>query len=368
MSDGSAAARRPRRAIDGLVLLDKPAGITSNAALQRVKRALNAEKAGHTGTLDPLATGLLPVCLGEATKFSAGMLDAEKGYRAVIELGVTTDTGDREGAVIATGNAPADRGAIEDVIATFRGDIQQRPHRYSAIKRDGRALYSYARAGVDIDVEPRAVRIVELDIVEWQTPLLTIDVLCSKGTYIRSLAEDIGERLGCGAHVAELRRTMVAHLRLDDAVTLDAIEAMPESERDACLLPITRLVQELDAIELDDVEATGFLHGRRIALSSPVVVRAQRRAERERADSSVAVYRRGRREGEPGGDGGASARAAANDDTRGGGTGGVGFLGIATLSADGDRFVLVPTRVIATRAAPGCQDLRQDGMTLDLHE
>ena len=311
------SVRRPRRALDGVVFLDKPHGITSNVALQRVKRAFNADKAGHTGTLDPLATGLLPICFGEATKFSTGLLDADKGYRATIELGATTDTGDREGEVIARGVVPTDLATIEHALAAFRGDILQRPHRYSAIKRDGRALYSYARAGIDVEVEPRAVRIILLDVEDWRPPMLSINVLCSKGTYIRSLAEDIGTRLGCGGHVAELRRTRVGHLVLDDAVSLEQIEGASPESRDALLQPLTRLVEKLRTIELDPTAAAAFLHGQRIALpATPSGV------------SSTAPI---------------AVRVA-------GSTGDTGFLGLATVVQEDDRSLVVPTRVVAMRS------------------
>lgn len=260
--------RRLRRRVDGVVLVDKPTGFTSNAILQRVRRAFAAEKAGHTGTLDPLASGLLPICLGEATKFSIALLDADKRYRAVIELGVKTETGDREGAILSVAEPPLDLASIASTVAGFRGEIQQRPHRYSAIKRDGRPLYSYARAGVNIEIEPRAVRIHALDIVTWNRPLLTIDVVCSKGTYIRSLAEDIGNGIGCGAHVKELRRTGVAHLTIDDAVPVSRLEESTPEDRDAWLHPITLLVAPLPAIDLDSETARRFLHGQRIALDA----------------------------------------------------------------------------------------------------
>jgi tRNA pseudouridine55 synthase len=315
--------RPPRRALDGLVLVDKPPGITSNATLMRVKRAFRADKAGHTGTLDPLATGLLPVCFGEATKFSAALLDADKGYRATIELGVTTDTGDREGVVIATGDPPSDQAVIERVLDAFRGPIEQRPHRYSALKRGGKALYKDAREGVDIEIEPRAVRILRLDVESWKPPLLAIDVLCSKGTYIRSLAEDIGVRLGCGAHVAELRRTQVGHLRLAEGMSLERIESMASEERDALIQPVVRLVEKLGSVELDDVAATGFLNGRRIELGRPEITGVD-----AGAGAAIAVLLRGH----------------AGDD---------GFLGLATIARgpDGASTILVPQRVVATQWA-----------------
>ena len=338
-----ASARRPRRLLDAIVLVDKPHGITSNAALQRVKRAFNADKAGHTGTLDPLATGLLPICFGEATKFSSGLLDADKGYRATIELGATTDTGDREGEVIARGVVPTDLATIEHALMAFRGHILQRPHRYSAIKRDGRALYSYAREGIDVDIAPRAVRIIELNVEDWQPPMLSIDVICSKGTYIRSLAEDIGARLGCGGHVAELRRTRVGHLTLGDAVSLDRIEAEPPETRDAWLQPLIRLVEQLRTIELDRDAAAAFLHGQRIMLPLVAAGGAPTGTSCEAAigDASSASAERP-----------IAVRVA-------GSSGDPGFLGLATITQDGDRSFVVPARVVASRsdrsvASAGC--------------
>ena len=312
---GGPQQRRPRRKVDGVILVDKPTGLTSNAVLQRVRRAFCAEKAGHTGTLDPLASGLLPICFGEATKFAVALLDADKRYRAVIELGVKTETGDREGAVIFTAESPSDLASIEAAVARFRGDILQRPHRYSAIKRDGRPLYSYARAGVDITIEARAVCIHALDVIEWSRPHLTVDVHCSKGTYIRSLAEDIGDSLGCGAHVKELRRTKVAHLTVDDAVSLGELEASTPEKRDATLRPITMLVAPLPFIDLDAEAARRFLQGQRIAL-------ALGRATTKELNKPVAVM----------------------DRTPGDGK----LLGLGTLVQGENSIVLVPSRVISS--------------------
>ncbi|MDE1949684.1 MAG: tRNA pseudouridine(55) synthase TruB, partial [Burkholderiales bacterium] len=232
------AAKSPRRALHGVLLLDKPLGWTSNDALQKAKGLLRAEKGGHTGTLDPLATGLLPLCFGAATKFSQVSLDADKRYRATLRLGQRTSTADGEGEVIEEHAVAADAAAIEAALALFRGPIEQLPPMHSALKHQGRALYEYARAGVEVERAPRAVTIHALDIVRWQSPTLVIDVCCSKGTYIRSLAEDIGRALGCGAHLAALRRTGSGALGLEAAITIEALAEIDESDRAARLLPV----------------------------------------------------------------------------------------------------------------------------------
>ena len=308
-------ARPSRRRVDGVVLVDKPAGLTSNAVLQRVKRAYRALKAGHTGTLDPLASGLLPVCMGEATKFSLGLLDADKRYRAVLHLGVTTETGDAEGTVLQTRAVLADRGQIEHALGAFRGEIMQVPHRYSALKRGGRALYSYARAGEPVVIAPRRVRIDALDVEHWESPLLTITVLCSKGTYVRSLGEDIGEALGCGAHVAALRRLSVGRFGIERATALESLEAWSEAERDAALLPVPVLVESFPIIELDDDAAGRFQHGQKIAIEP-------RTGE---PGVPVAVRRR-------------SSHEQAGPD----------FLGVARTEIEEGQWMLVPARLMAT--------------------
>jgi tRNA pseudouridine55 synthase len=212
--------RQPRRALHGVLLLDKPLGWTSNDALQKAKGLLRAEKGGHTGTLDPLATGLLPLCFGAATKFSQASLDADKAYRATLKLGVRTSTGDREGEVLETRPVQVDRTAVEAACARFVGSIDQLPPMHSALKHEGRALYDYARAGIEVERAARRIVIHRIDIVAWQDDLLLIDVTCSKGTYIRTLAEDIGAALGCGAHLEALRRTGSGALSIADAVTI----------------------------------------------------------------------------------------------------------------------------------------------------
>jgi tRNA pseudouridine55 synthase len=265
----------PRRAVHGVLLLDKPLGWTSNDALQKVKRLYRAEKAGHTGTLDPLATGLLPLCFGAATKFSQVSLDADKAYRATLRLGCTTSTGDAEGQVRQTREVRVGRAAIDAACRRFIGVIEQVPPMHSALKHEGRALYDYARAGLEVERAARRVTIHRIDVVDWQHELLVLDVRCSKGTYIRTLAEDIGEDLGCGAHLAALRRTASGKLSVDDAVTLEQLTALSEPERDALLRPADALLAEWPRVQLPDDEAGRFLTGlrRRVGLADAAAVR-----------------------------------------------------------------------------------------------
>lgn len=267
--------RTPRRALHGVLLLDKPLGWTSNDALQKAKGLLRAEKGGHTGTLDPLATGLLPLCFGAATKFSQVSLDADKRYRATLQLGQTTTTGDREGEVTEERPVDCELAAIEAACARFTGRIQQTPPMHSALKHQGRALYDYARAGVEVERPARTVDIHRIHIVDWQSPRLVIDVVCSKGTYIRTLAEDIGRALGCGAHLAALRRTGAGALDVAQAVTIEQLAALDEAARAALLLPADVLLSEWPAVRLPDDEAGRFLTGlrRRVALADAPAVR-----------------------------------------------------------------------------------------------
>jgi tRNA pseudouridine55 synthase len=262
--------------VDGVLLLDKAGGMTSNLALQKAKRWLDAAKAGHTGTLDPMATGLLPLTFGEATKFSAGLLDADKAYRATLKLGVTTTTGDAEGEV--TGRLPVhvtDAG-IEEVLARFTGTLQQVPPMHSALKRDGRPLYELARKGMEVERASRTVRIDRLACVARHGDEVVLDVDCSKGTYVRVLAEDIGRALGCGAHLGALRRTRVGPLTLASAVTLDALAAVSLASRRALLAPVDALLAALPRIELDEALAQRFRQGQRLALeASPRAVRVR---------------------------------------------------------------------------------------------
>jgi tRNA pseudouridine55 synthase len=255
--------RAPRRAVHGVLLLDKPVGMSSNHALQHGKRLLRAEKAGHTGTLDPLASGLLPLCFGAATKFAQACLDADKRYHATLALGERTASGDRETPVIERRAVAVDRAMINAVCRRFTGAIEQVPPMHSALKRDGRALYDYARAGVEVERAPRRVTIHRIDVIALQGNELTLDVLCSKGTYIRTLADDIGQALGCGAHLAALRRSGAGALDVRDAVTPDALEALTEAERDALLKPTDCLLTDWPAVRLDADEAGRFLTGLR---------------------------------------------------------------------------------------------------------
>jgi len=270
--------KMPRRHLHGVILLDKPLGLSSNDALQKVKWLLRAEKAGHTGTLDPLATGLLPLCFGAATKFSQVSLDADKRYTATVLLGQTTATGDAEGEVLRTREVTSDMTAPERLRAAcdaFTGEIDQIPPMHSALKHQGRALYEYAREGIEIERAPRRVTVHGIDILRVQGDVLEIDVRCSKGTYIRTLAQDIGEQLGCGAHLIGLRRTGSGGVSLQGAVTLEALQAMSESEREAHLLPADVLLADWPEVLLSEQDAARFLTGlrRRVILGDADQVR-----------------------------------------------------------------------------------------------
>ncbi|HOZ64800.1 MAG TPA: tRNA pseudouridine(55) synthase TruB [Burkholderiaceae bacterium] len=260
-------ARVARRPVHGVLLLDKPLGWSSNDALQKVKWLLRAEKAGHTGTLDPLATGVLPLCFGAATKFSQLQLDADKTYEAVARLGIKTSTGDAEGEVIAQRAVKLTQGDLEKVEARFTGRISQMPPMHSALKKDGKALYEYARAGIEVEREAREVTIRELKVTlapenSAQVAIKMI-VKCSKGTYIRTLGEDIGEALGCGAHLSALRRTETGGFLQAQCVTLEALEAMSDDERQARVMPVESLLQGHVAVTLDEDNAGRFLSGLR---------------------------------------------------------------------------------------------------------
>jgi len=267
--------RIPRRAVHGVLLLDKPLGLSSNDALQKAKRLFRAEKAGHTGTLDPLATGLLPLCFGAATKFSQISLDADKTYRATLKLGIKTSTADAEGEVVQQREVNVTRDEIDMACDRFTGEIDQLPPMHSALKRDGKALYEYARAGIEVEREARRITIHGIAIIDWQHDQLTIDVCCSKGTYIRTLAEDIGEALGCGAHLSALRRTASGPLSIDAACTLEQLSAMTEAERDDKLLQADTLLADWPVVRLDDEGAGRFLSGvrRRLPLADAPRVR-----------------------------------------------------------------------------------------------
>lgn len=260
--------KRIKRAINGVLLLDKPVGLTSNAALQIAKRLFQAEKAGHTGTLDPFASGLLPLCLGEATKFAQYLLDADKTYRAVMQLGVTTTTGDPEGEVLDIRPVNISRDDLHAAIARFIGPIEQTPPMYSALKHQGKPLYEYARAGIEIVRKSRLIHIRSIELRGFDGTQATIDVCCSAGTYIRTLAEDIGKMLGCGAHLIALTRTASGGFQLDQAVSLATLENSDMNARDHLLLPADGLVTYLPRIELDDAESRALLNGQRQTLAA----------------------------------------------------------------------------------------------------
>lgn len=260
--------RVQRRPVHGVLLLDKPLGLSSNDALQKAKWLLRAEKAGHTGTLDPMATGVLPLCFGAATKFSQIHLDADKTYEAVARLGVRTTTGDVEGEVIEQRPVPEiGPGKLAEVRARFLGTIAQTPPMYSALKREGRALYDYARAGQEVHREPREVDVHELNLSLSETPggspAVRIVARVSKGTYIRTLGEDIGAALGCGAHLVSLRRTATGPFDTTQCITLETLEALPEGERSSVLLPVQALLTGHTAVTLAEEDAGRFLSGLR---------------------------------------------------------------------------------------------------------
>jgi tRNA pseudouridine55 synthase len=261
-------ARRNFRPLDGVLLFDKPLELSSNDALQKVRRMFRAEKAGHTGTLDPLATGLLPICFGEATKFSNALLNADKTYRALLRLGQTTTTGDAEGEIIAEHPVEIRPSDIDAAQAKFRGEIRQLPPMHSALKHQGKPLYEYIRKGETIKRELRSVVIYELVLNSFSGNEMDITVRCSKGTYIRTLAEDIGAALGCGAHLIGLRRTGVAHFDLKDGYTLQQLAAMTEAERDACILPLESLMPDIPKLQLDAVQIKRIAQGQRLGLDT----------------------------------------------------------------------------------------------------
>ncbi|MBF1165162.1 MAG: tRNA pseudouridine(55) synthase TruB [Dechloromonas agitata] len=252
--------------VDGVLLLDKASGMTSNDALQKARRLFSAAKGGHTGTLDPMATGLLPLCFGEATKFSADLLDADKTYEADVKLGITTDTGDAEGQVLTNAAVTTSIADVERLLPRFTGPIKQVPPMHSALKRDGRPLYELARQGIEVEREARDVTIHALDMLGLEGDVLRLRVSCSKGTYIRVLAADIGQALGCGAHLTALRRTRVGDLVLERSVTLSQLELQDEVQRGTHLLPVDALLQSLPAVHLAAAEANRFSHGNPVTL------------------------------------------------------------------------------------------------------
>jgi tRNA pseudouridine55 synthase len=268
-------SRIVRRAVHGVLLLDKGLGVSSNAALQQAKRLYRAEKAGHTGTLDPLATGLLPLCFGAATKFAQASLDADKRYLATLKLGVTTTTGDGEGEIVRECPVAVSSDEIAAACAKFVGVIRQLPPMHSALKHEGKPLYDYARAGIEIEREPRTITIHAIEVVEGEGDRWVIDVSCSKGTYIRTLAEDIGEALGCGAHLSALRRTGSGRLGIEAARSIEQLESLSAAELDAVLLPADALVADWPKVVLLAEDAGRFLAGvrRRLPLADAAKVR-----------------------------------------------------------------------------------------------
>jgi len=296
-------ARVAWRRVDGVLLLDKPAGMTSNDALQQVRRLYRAAKGGHTGTLDPFATGLLPLCFGEATKFAGELLGSEKRYLATICLGIATDSGDATGRPLYRAPVTVGRAEVEAVLGEFRGEIEQVPPMHSALKRNGKPLYAYARAGIELERESRRVFIRELELRHWQDGQFELEIACSKGTYVRTLAADLGERLGCGAHLAALRRLAIGAFDINQAVTLDDLQAMSESERTARLWPVDALLAELPIASMGMADTRRILHGQGIAW---VATSGQR-------------YRLYRDDGQ--------------------------FLGLGAVTADG---LLIPRRLVAT--------------------
>lgn len=265
------ARRRKGRPVDGVILVDKPTGITSNDTLQKVKRIFFAQKAGHTGALDPLATGMLPICLGEATKFSQFLLDSDKRYRVIAKLGERTNTSDSDGEVVETREVKVDRGQLERCIAKFRGTTDQIPSMFSALKYQGRPLYEYAREGIEVPRESRKITVYSIELLRFEGNEVEMDVHVSKGTYIRTIVDDLGEMLGCGAHVTYLRRTGVSNYPMERMVTLEQLEALLEQAReqdiapsellDPLLLPTDTAVQDLPEVNIIPAIAVYVLNG-----------------------------------------------------------------------------------------------------------
>lgn len=262
--------KRIKRAVSGVLLLDKPYGFSSNQALQKVKWLYQAQKAGHTGTLDPLATGVLPICLGEATKFAQHLTDENKTYVATVKFGVTTTTGDKEGDVINQVDCHVSREDIERVLPQFMGEITQVPPMYSALKVNGKPLYEYARDGVELARAPRQVTIYALRVLGCADNSAEIEVCCSKGTYIRTLGEDIGKALQAGAHLTALRRTATATYQIAHTVTMDALEQMTAEQRDALLLPVDTAITALPKIMLQEDAAYYFKQGNPVWVSGSI--------------------------------------------------------------------------------------------------
>ncbi|EGV36124.1 tRNA pseudouridine(55) synthase TruB [Neisseria weaveri] len=251
-----------KRKLNGVLLLDKPKNLSSNTALQKARRLYAAEKAGHTGVLDPLATGLLPVCFGEATKFAQYLLDADKAYTATLKLGEATTTGDAEGEVVETARADITAEEFQTACQALTGNIRQVPPMFSALKHEGKPLYEYARKGIVIERKPRNITIYSIEITEFDAPKAVIDVRCSKGTYIRTLSEDIAKYIGTFAHLTDLRRTETAGFSIGQSYTLEKLAEMDEAGRDAVLLPCDVLVQHLPKLVLNPQQEQMLKHGR----------------------------------------------------------------------------------------------------------
>ncbi len=266
------ARRKKGLDIHGILLLDKRAGISSNKALQEVKGLLNANKAGHTGSLDPLATGLLPLCFGEATKVSALMLDDDKRYQVEIKLGELTDTGDAEGAVVNTMPVPElDEQLIDQCLQHFTGEIEQIPPMYSALKYNGKKLYELAREGIEIERKPRKIKIFSCELLAYKQPVLTLQVHCSKGTYIRSLAEDIGTFLGSCATVKSLRRMTAGRFSIDHALSQECLSGMSNAELQSVLIPVDAPLEFMPAIRVSNEQACRITQGQQLQVNEPVI-------------------------------------------------------------------------------------------------
>jgi len=264
--------QRKGRPITGILLLDKAKGLTSNAALQEVKKLFGAGKVGHTGSLDPLATGLLPLCFGEATKFSQFLLDANKHYLATFQLGVSTDTGDADGEIIAQHRVEnIDRAKITALLSEFTGEIEQVPSMYSALKHKGKPLYKLARQGIEVERKARLITIMKMELVDFEEDRFVLDILCSKGTYVRSLAEDMGARLKCGAHVSELRRLGSGPYDVEDCYTVDELVSIKEQDGlqslDGCLLPVSTAVMDWPVVNLPEISAFYLRQGQAVQIS-----------------------------------------------------------------------------------------------------
>ena len=265
--------RKKGRDVHGVFLLDKPQGVSSNDIMQKVKRLFKANKVGHTGALDPLATGMLPICLGEATKFSQFLLDSDKRYVVTAKLGERTDTSDAEGQVVQSREVNVAEADILAALSAFRGEILQVPTMFSALKHNGKPLYEYARAGITVEREARPITIFELKFIDYQAPFLTLEVHCSKGTYIRTLVDDLGEALGCGAHVTMLRRLAVADYPIEEMMPIEDLallaDSFPNSELDRLLLPMDTAVASLPQLNLtaEQTKAVGF--GQRVKFENP---------------------------------------------------------------------------------------------------